>query len=67
MTFFLTPDFKSGGTPGGLAFLKNKNRVCHKSMTHPIFYDGGLLLRKPFSILIVFCEILVGEEVGLAG
>ena len=46
---------------------ETKNRVCHKSMTHPIFYDGGLLLRKPFSILIVFCEILVGEEVGLAG
>ena len=46
---------------------ETKNRVCHKSMTHPIFYDGGLLLRKPFSILVVFCEILVGEEVGLAG
>ena len=55
---------------GGLSFLGLSS----------FFYDGGfsfrflfaflfgfLLLRKPFSILVVFCEILVGEEVGLAG
>ena len=25
---FLTPDFKSGGTPSGIAFLKNEGRLA---------------------------------------
>ena len=33
-----TYDCKSGGTPSGLAFIKKTKRVCHKSMTHPIYF-----------------------------
>ena len=30
---FLTPDFKSDGTPGGLAFLKNLKKVRYGLIT----------------------------------
>ena len=32
---FLTPDFKSDGTPGGLAFLKNLKKVRYRLITPP--------------------------------